>query len=125
VLCRPQDGSVAVLGPLTLRAGQVLEERTRTGPGVSFALYDVLPPDLTVCAVRIRVPGRGLFPPVGTWWTTSIRDAGGLVETLDPPGSDMRKREGGGAQLGPYPGSHVVLEVEDWNGRTHRFTVRR
>ena len=123
VLCRPQDGSVAALGPLVLGAGQEVEKRAACAAGVCFALYDALPPDLAVRALRVVVPGRGPFPPVGSWFSTAIRDAAGLVETIDAPGSQARRTAGGGALLGPYPGAHVVLEVDDWSGRTHRFTV--
>lgn len=126
VLCRPRDESVAALGPLVLGAGQTVEKRARSSPGVSFALYDVLPPDLTVRAVRIVAPGRGIFPVVGTWFrASSILDAGDLVETIARPGSKARSTAGGGALLGPYPGAHVVLEVDDWSGRTHRLSVGR
>lgn len=124
-LSRPQDGTVATLGPLVLRAGQVVEKHAPTGPGISFALYDVLPADLAVRAVRIGVPGRGRFPPTGFWSYTPIHDARDLVEMIDTPGSGARSRNGGGALLGPYPGPHVVLEVDDWSGRMHRFTVGR
>ena len=65
------------------------------------------------------------MPPVGTWFSSWIRDAGGLKDTVAPAGSEQRRAEGGGALLGPYPGPRLVLEVDDWSGRMHRFPVGR
>jgi hypothetical protein len=116
---------VGRIEPVALRAGAFVERSAHVVPSTSFSLYDVLPPDLEVRTVRVVAPGYGRLPPIGSWLSTAIRDAESLVQTLDVTDSEARRTKGGGALLGPFPGAHVVVEVDDWSGHTHRFTVGR
>lgn len=125
VLALPTTGDVAELGTLVLPEGSSMTRRVNPRKGVVFRLYDVLPPDLRVRTVCVEVPGRGFFPPIGSWSNTTVRDAAGLVATIDPAGSLARATPHGGARLGPYSALHVILHVTDWSGQTHRFVVGR
>ena len=115
------DEDVAALGTVELGEGESVKRRAHPRKGVMFPLYDVLPPDLQVRGIRIEVPGLGRMPALGR----TFRGSGSLLETIDEAGSKARRDPERGAILGPYPGSHVVLEVTDWRGTVHRFTATR
>ena len=116
VIALPATGETADLGGVTVVAGRAARTPARVRPGHAFRLYDALPPDVAVSALRVEVPGWGSFPAAGRLGTTELRageDALGAVHAAE---SAARRDPLAGPTLGPYPDGSAVLHVTDLGG---------